>query len=106
MISNLGFPPPSGGRAGLIPKLRPLFCRVPKRGFSRTPWHNCAHPPVSVYGTDTERQNFQAFLGALVTLICSTLRLHIFLAERAYPKTREHSKNAHLEVTLSAVQEY
>ncbi len=22
---------------GLIPKLRPLFCRVPKRGFSRTP---------------------------------------------------------------------
>jgi len=36
---------------GLIPKLRPLFCRVPKRWFSRSPWHACAYPPVSVYGT-------------------------------------------------------
>ena len=39
--------------AGLIPKLRPLYCRVPKRGFSRTPWHTYAHPPVSVCGTVT-----------------------------------------------------
>ena len=48
--------------AGLIPKLRPLYCRVPKRGFSRTPWHNYAHPPVSVYGTVTTKLTLEGFL--------------------------------------------
>ena len=50
-------------QAGLIPKLRPLFCRVPKRGFSRTPWHTYAHPPVSVCGTVTLDLALEAFLG-------------------------------------------
>jgi len=49
---------------GLIPKLRPLYCRVPKHGFSRTPWHTYAHPPVSVYGTDTGTLALEVFLGA------------------------------------------
>lgn len=49
---------------GLIPKLRPLYCRVPKHGFSRTPWHTYAHPPVSVYGTDTGALALGGFLGA------------------------------------------
>jgi hypothetical protein len=47
---------------GLIPKLRPLYCRVPKRGFSRTPWHTYAHPPVSVYGTVTVELTLEGFL--------------------------------------------
>ena len=47
---------------GLIPKLRPLYCRVPKRGFSRTPWHTYAHPPVSVYGTVTMKLALGGFL--------------------------------------------
>ena len=50
--------------AGLIPKLRPLYCRVPKLGFSRTPEHTYAHPPVSVYGTVTTRLALEVFLGA------------------------------------------
>ena len=49
---------------GLIPKLRPLYCRVPTHGFSRTPWHTYAHPPVSVCGTDTYTLALEAFLGA------------------------------------------
>ena len=49
-------------RPGLIPKLRPLYCRVPKRGFSRTPWHTYAHPPVSVSGTVTMRLTLGGFL--------------------------------------------
>ena len=49
---------------GLIPKLRPLYCRVPKHGFSRTPWHTYAHPPVSVYGTGACRLTLGGFLGA------------------------------------------
>ena len=48
--------------AGLIPKVRPLFCRVPKRWLSRTPWHNRAHPPVSVYGTDPHDLTLEDFL--------------------------------------------
>ena len=48
---------------GLIPKLRPLYCRVPKQCFSRTPWHTYAHPPVSVYGTDTVVLALEVFLG-------------------------------------------
>jgi hypothetical protein len=48
---------------GLIPKLRPLYCRVPKQCFSRTPWHTYAHPPVSVYGTGTVRLALEVFLG-------------------------------------------
>ena len=51
-------------RVGLIPKLRPLYCRVPKHGFSRTPWHTYAHPPVSVYGTGPFRLTLEGFLGA------------------------------------------
>ena len=49
---------------GLIPKLRPLYCRVPKQCFSRTPWHTYAHPPVSVYGTGTIELALEGFLGA------------------------------------------
>ena len=49
---------------GLIPKLRPLYCRVPTDGFSHTPWHTYAHPPVSVYGTVTYRLALEGFLGA------------------------------------------
>ena len=52
---------------GLIPKLRPLYCRVPIHGFSRTPWHTYAHPPVSVYGTGTCRLALEGFLGAPVS---------------------------------------
>ena len=48
---------------GLIPKLRPLYCRVPKQCFSRTPWHTYAHPPVSVYGTGTVALALEGFLG-------------------------------------------
>jgi hypothetical protein len=48
---------------GLIPKLRPLYCRVPKHGFSRTPEHTYAHPPVSVYGTVTTALALEDFLG-------------------------------------------
>jgi hypothetical protein len=35
-------------KADLIPKLRSLFCRVPSGSFTCSPWHTCAHPPVSV----------------------------------------------------------
>ena len=52
--------------AGLIPKVRPLYCRVPKRGFSRTPWHTYAHPPVSVYGTVSIKLALEVFLGTAV----------------------------------------
>ena len=48
---------------GLIPKLRPLYCRVPTHGLSRTPWHTYAHPPVSVYGTDAMTLALEVFLG-------------------------------------------
>ena len=51
-------------QAGLIPKLRPLYCRVPKQCFSRTPWHTYAYPPVSVYGTGTVALALEGFLGA------------------------------------------
>ena len=51
-------------KPGLIPKLRPLYCRVPKHGFSRTPWHTYAHPPVSVYGTVAGMLTLEGFLGA------------------------------------------
>ena len=57
---------------GLIPKLRPLYCRVPKQCFSRTPWHTYAHPPVSVYGTGTVALALEVFLG---TPFCSLARL-------------------------------
>ena len=49
---------------GLIPKLRPLYCRFPINGFSRTPEHTYAHPPVSVYGTVTYTLALEGFLGA------------------------------------------
>ena len=55
-------------RAGgsLIPKLRLLFCLVPKRRFSRSPWHTYAHPPVSVYGTGNINLTLEVFLGNLI----------------------------------------
>ncbi len=55
--------------AGLIPKLRPLYCRVPKHGFSRTPWHTYAHPPVSVYGTVSISLALEGFLDTAVPIL-------------------------------------
>jgi len=40
-------------REGHIPKLQPLFCRVPFGGFSHAPYYSYSFLPVSVYGTDT-----------------------------------------------------
>jgi len=65
----------STDRAGLIPKLRPLYCRVPSRGFSRTPWHTRAYPPVSVCGTDPRRSSSQSFLDTALAPIGLVLRL-------------------------------
>jgi len=56
---------PRRAGASLIPKLRLLYCRVPEQGFSRTPWHTYAHPPVSVSGTDTISLALEAFLDSL-----------------------------------------
>jgi hypothetical protein len=64
---------------GLIPKLRPLYCRVPTHGFSHTPWHTYAHPPVSVYGTVTDRLALEVFLG---TPFSSLVRLSADLRSR------------------------
>ena len=52
-------------QGSLIPKLRLLFCRVPKRGFSRPPEHTYAHPPVSVYGTVSLLLTLEVFPGSL-----------------------------------------
>ncbi len=63
---------------GLIPKLRPLFCRVPKRGFSRTSEdtlliHLCWFPVRILY----TMRDF-AFLGPLSP--CLELGLPLTLA--------------------------
>ena len=51
--------------AGLIPKLRPLFCRVPQPIITRSPWCTYTCLPVSVCGTYAYTIILENFLGTL-----------------------------------------
>jgi|SRR3989344_1465074 len=58
-------------QAGLIPKLRPLFCRVPYPAFTRSPWST---RPVHLFrfcGTVTCVLCLEVFLGPLLMCVCS-----------------------------------
>ena len=58
--------------AGLIPKLRPLFCRVPWGAITRSPWSSRPDYLYRFYGTVLYILSLEVFLGSVLLFVYKT----------------------------------
>ena len=83
--------------AGLIPKLRPLFCRVPWGAITRSPWSSRPGHLCRFWGTVLRTVKLEVFLGSVLPLVhpaeaeCPVFTRYIYA--RIFLKRIPHDNN-------------
>ena len=84
--------------AGLIPKLRPLLCRVPWGAITRSPWSSRPGHLCWFCGTVPRTLCLEGFLGSVLLSVCAAEAAHPALAwkicARIFLKRLPHDSKA------------